>query len=151
MLLLLLLRRRCERAVELEKKSERGARLARRNVITAVIIAAAAMHICVGAHRARLDAALPTGPTLQGRALAALRAYNAVFLEFGDGLYIPLSTEAHVRFAATMATMAHEQAAGFDDDHWIAEALAMERATEEHMIAPSSSADEGDDDDSATA
>ena len=108
------------------------------------------MHICVGHNRTRLATALPVGPTLLSRALGELQRYEALFLEFGDRLYVPLASEPHIRLAVTLATMEHEQAVGYDDDHWIEEAHAMEAATEEHMLAPDSSSDNEDSDSSST-
>ena len=73
------------------------------------------------------------------------KSFQSVFLEFGDGLFIPLLSEQQRAMAARMVSMCTAQAEGYDDDGWIEEAHCMEAETEEHMLASSSESEHDDD------
>ena len=71
-------------------------------------------------------------------------AYVQTFLEFGNGLYIPLILDSEIDFAARLLMLYNEQHYNIDDDHWTKESLEMESATQAHLDESSSSCDSDD-------
>eukprot|EP00961_Rhodomonas_salina_P074237 997511-Rhodomonas_salina.2 len=105
------------------------------------------MFIAVGPMKRRLQLHAPVcEETLVDMCRAHEKSFQSVFLEFGDGLFIPLLSDQQRAMAVRMVCMHVALTANYDDDGWIEEAQEMEAKTEEHMLASSSESEREDDD-----
>jgi len=93
--------------------------------------------------RVRIDpTALDT--TISSMCRASEKAHVRMFLEFGDGLFLPLILDSDINMASRMLMMYNEQFHQIDDDDWIREAHEMECKTQEHLEEESSESTGGE-------
>lgn len=103
------------------------------------------MFIAVGPQRQRLDPySWASEVAVRSAAKAHMTALQPVFLEFGQGLFCKLQSEAEIEMASRLVFLFHTR--DFDSDQWIAEARAME----EHYAESEDARDDPDSEEDST-